>query len=164
MSGARPTGSPSASSTSRPATSRGSTGWTAKPAGTGATGKPAQLLRIGQAVVVELRDSQDRPGQPGADHDLLGLEALDPDVVVRSNGAEAVRGVVAVAGRAFPFTRIAQLTLPALINGAAGVVTAADGDRSHSWRSRSPARRSLRSTLSTNPRRVAEADPAILGR
>jgi hypothetical protein len=41
------------------------------------------------------------------DFDAL-LEALDPDVVVRSNGAEAVRGAAAVAGRAFPFTRIAQ--------------------------------------------------------
>jgi hypothetical protein len=47
--------------------------------------------------------------------------------VVRSNGTEAVRGAAAVAGRAFPFTRIAQVTLPALIDGAAGVVTAADG-------------------------------------
>ena len=55
------------------------------------------------------------------------LDALDPDVVVRSNGAEAVRGAAAVARRAFPFTRIAQVTLPALINGATGVVTAADG-------------------------------------
>ena len=60
------------------------------------------------------------------DFDAL-LEALDPDVVVRSNGTEAVRGAAAVAGRAFPFTRIAQVTLPALINGAVGVVTAADG-------------------------------------
>src|SRR5436190_806914 len=33
------------------------------------------------------------------DFDSL-LEALDPDVVVRSNGAEAVRGAAAVAGRA----------------------------------------------------------------
>jgi len=37
-------------------------------------GEPAQLLRIGQAVVVELRDPQDRPGQAGLGHDLLGLE------------------------------------------------------------------------------------------
>jgi hypothetical protein len=51
--------------------------------------------------------------------------ARDPGVVVRSSGTEAVR-------RAFPFTRIAQVTLPALINGTAGVVTAANGSRSHS--------------------------------
>jgi RNA polymerase sigma-70 factor (ECF subfamily) len=55
------------------------------------------------------------------------MAALDPDVVVRSNGAEAIRGAVAVAQRAFPFTRTAQVTLPALVDGAVGVVTAADG-------------------------------------
>src|SRR5215472_14841618 len=58
------------------------------------------------------------------DFDAL-LEALDPDVVVRSNGAEAVRGAAAVAGRAFPFTRIVQITLPALINESFRVVNAA---------------------------------------
>jgi RNA polymerase sigma factor (sigma-70 family) len=60
------------------------------------------------------------------DFDAL-LTALDPDVVVRSNGTEVVRGAAAVAQRAFPFTRIAQVTLPVVINGTAGVVTAADG-------------------------------------
>src|SRR5260370_3829760 len=55
------------------------------------------------------------------------LEALDPDVVVRSNGAEAVRGAAAVAGRALAGLRSAQVTLPALIHGAVGLVTAADG-------------------------------------
>src|SRR6516165_158287 len=43
------------------------------------------------------------------DFDAL-LEVLDPGVVVRSNRAEAVRGAAAVAGRAFPFTRITQVT------------------------------------------------------
>jgi hypothetical protein len=46
---------------------------------------------------------------------------------VRSNGAEAVRGAAAVAGRTSGFARFAQVTLPALINGAVGMVTAADG-------------------------------------
>jgi RNA polymerase sigma factor (sigma-70 family) len=55
------------------------------------------------------------------------LKALDPDVVVRSNGAEAVRGAVAVAGRACDFARFAQVTLPALIDGAVGMITAAHG-------------------------------------
>src|SRR6266704_2863727 len=55
------------------------------------------------------------------------LEALDPDVVVRSNGAEAVRGAAAVAGRALTGLRFAQVTLPALINGAVGAVNAAEG-------------------------------------
>jgi RNA polymerase sigma factor (sigma-70 family) len=53
------------------------------------------------------------------------LEALDPDVVVRSNGAETVRGAVAVAGRTSGFARFAQVTLPALIDGAVGMVIAA---------------------------------------
>jgi RNA polymerase sigma factor (sigma-70 family) len=55
------------------------------------------------------------------------LRALDPDVVVRSNGTEAVRGAMAVAGRASDFARFAQVTLPALIDGAVGMVTAAHG-------------------------------------
>lgn len=59
------------------------------------------------------------------DFDAL-LEVLDQDVVVRSNGTEVVRGAAAVAARAFPFTRIAQVSLPAVINGAIGIITAAD--------------------------------------
>lgn len=46
---------------------------------------------------------------------------------MRSNGAEAVRGAVAVAGRASNFARFAQVTLPALIDGAVRMVTAAHG-------------------------------------
>jgi RNA polymerase sigma factor (sigma-70 family) len=60
------------------------------------------------------------------DFDAL-LTALDPDVVVRSNGAEVVRGAAAVAGRTSGFARFAQVTLPALIDGAVGMVTAANG-------------------------------------
>jgi RNA polymerase sigma factor (sigma-70 family) len=55
------------------------------------------------------------------------LRALDPDVVVRSNGIDAVRGAMAVARRASDFARFAQVTLPALIDGAVGMVTAAHG-------------------------------------
>jgi RNA polymerase sigma-70 factor (ECF subfamily) len=62
------------------------------------------------------------------DGDFEGLlRALDPDVVVRSNGIAAVRGAMAVAGRASDFARFAQVTLPALIDGAVGMVTAAHG-------------------------------------
>jgi RNA polymerase sigma-70 factor, ECF subfamily len=60
------------------------------------------------------------------DFDAL-LDALDPDVVVRSNGAEVLRGAVAAAGRADAGAGYAQVILPALINGAAGVVIASDG-------------------------------------
>lgn len=61
------------------------------------------------------------------DFDAL-LEALDPDVVVRVNGAGvSLRGAAAVAGRSLAGARFAQVTLPALIDGAVGVVNAAEG-------------------------------------
>jgi RNA polymerase sigma factor (sigma-70 family) len=92
------------------------------------------------------------------------LAALDPDVVVRSNGTEAVHGAAAVAGRAFPFTRIAQITLPALINGAAGVVTAADGRPVTLVAFTIAGAKIVAIDLIDDPRRIAEADLAILGR
>jgi RNA polymerase sigma factor (sigma-70 family) len=95
------------------------------------------------------------------DFDAL-LEALDPDVVVRSSGTEAVRGAAAVAGRAFPFSRIAQVTLPALINGAAGVVTAADGRPVTLVAFTVTGARIVAIDLIDDPRRMAEADLAIL--
>jgi RNA polymerase sigma factor (sigma-70 family) len=97
------------------------------------------------------------------DFDAL-LEALDPDVVVRSNGTEAVRGAAAVAARAFPFTRIAQVTLPALINGAAGVVTAADGRPITLAGFTITGAKIVAIDVIDDPRRIAEADLAILGR
>jgi RNA polymerase sigma factor (sigma-70 family) len=97
------------------------------------------------------------------DFDAL-LEALDPDVVVRSNGTERVRGAAAVARRAFPFTRIAQVTLPALINGAAGVVTAADGRPITLVGFTITGAKIVAIDLIDDPRRIAEADLAILGR
>jgi RNA polymerase sigma-70 factor, ECF subfamily len=97
------------------------------------------------------------------DFDAL-LQALDPNVVVRSNGAEAVRGAAAVAGRAFPFTRIAQITLPALINGVVGVVTAADGRPITLVAFTITGAKIDAIDLIDDPRRIAEADLAILGR
>ena len=97
------------------------------------------------------------------DFDAL-LENLDPDVVVRSNGTEAVRGAAAVAARAFPFTRIAQVTLPALINGGAGVVTAADGRPITLVGFTFTGAKIVAIDLIDDPRRIAAADLAILGR
>ena len=97
------------------------------------------------------------------DFDAL-LAALDPDVVVRSNGTEAVRGAAAVAGRAFPFTRIAQITLPALINGAVGLVTAADGRPITLVGFTITGAKIVAIDLIDDPRRIAETDLAILGR
>ena len=90
------------------------------------------------------------------------LEALDPDVVVRSNGTEVIRGAAAVAGRAFPFTRIAQITLPALINGDAGIVTAADGRPITLVGFTISGAKIVAIDLADDPRRIAEADLAIL--
>jgi RNA polymerase sigma factor (sigma-70 family) len=60
------------------------------------------------------------------DFDAL-LEALDPDVVVRSNGAELMSGAAMVARRALIGARYAHVILPALINGAVGIVQATEG-------------------------------------
>jgi RNA polymerase sigma-70 factor, ECF subfamily len=92
------------------------------------------------------------------------LEALDPDAVVRANGTEAVRGAAAVAGRAFPFSRIAQVALPALINGAVGVVTAADGRPITLVGFTITGAKIAAIDLIDDPRRIAEADLVFLCR
>ncbi|MGH3407702.1 MAG: hypothetical protein ACRDRJ_35160 [Streptosporangiaceae bacterium] len=84
--------------------------------------------------------------------------------MVRSNGTEAIRGAAAVAGRAFPFTRTAQVTLPALINGAAGVVTAADGRPITLVAFAITGAKIVAIDLTDDPHRIAEAEVAILGR
>ena len=91
------------------------------------------------------------------------LEALDQDVVVRSNGTEVLRGASTVAARAFPFTRIAQVTLPALINGAVGIITAADSKPVTLVGFTVTGQKITAIDLIDNPRRIAEADLAILG-
>ncbi len=97
------------------------------------------------------------------DFDAL-LEALDPDVVVRSNGAEAVRGAAAVAGRALTGLRFAQVTLPALINGAVGVVNAAQGRPISLMAFTITDAKIVAIDLIDDPGRIAEADLVILGR
>ncbi|WP_223198504.1 sigma-70 family RNA polymerase sigma factor [Solihabitans fulvus] len=65
--------------------------------------------------------------------DLAALVAvLDPDVVVRSDAGalqpgRIVRGAIAVANGASTFARLAQFTLPALVNGGIGAVAVSDG-------------------------------------
>jgi RNA polymerase sigma-70 factor (ECF subfamily) len=92
------------------------------------------------------------------------LEALDPDVVVRSNGAEVVRGAAAVAGRALAGLRFAQVTLPALINGAVGVINAAEGRPISLMTFTITGAKIVAIDLFDNPGRIAEADLAILAR
>jgi RNA polymerase sigma-70 factor (ECF subfamily) len=98
------------------------------------------------------------------DFDAL-LEALDPDVVVRSNGAEVVlRGAAAVAGRALTGARFAQVSLPALINGAVGVVNATQGRPISLMAFTITDAKIVAVDLIDDPARIAEADLAILGR
>jgi RNA polymerase sigma-70 factor (ECF subfamily) len=98
------------------------------------------------------------------DFDAL-LEALDPDVVVRSNGAEiSVRGAAAVAARAITGLRSAQVTLPALINGAVGIVNAAEARPISLQAFTITDAKIIAIDLIDDPGRIAEADLAILGR
>ena len=90
--------------------------------------------------------------------------ALDPDVVVRSNGAEVVRGAVAVAGRAFAFARFAQVTLRALMGGAVGMVSAAHGRPVTLTVFTITGGKITTIDITYNPKRVAEADLTILDR
>ena len=67
------------------------------------------------------------------DFDAL-VAVLDPDVVSRSDGGElrpeasvVVRGAREVAARALTYARLSPFVRPALVNGAAGVVVAPDG-------------------------------------
>jgi RNA polymerase sigma factor (sigma-70 family) len=97
------------------------------------------------------------------DFDAL-LEALDPDVVVRSNGAEAVRGAVAVARRGLAGARFAQVSLPALINGSVGVVIAAHGMPIALMAFTITGGKIVAIDLIDHPGRIATADLTILGR
>jgi len=97
------------------------------------------------------------------DFDAL-LEALDPDVVVRSNGTEVMRGAAAVAGRALAGLRSAQVSLPALINGAVGVINAAEGRPISLQAFTITGAKIIAVDLIDDPGRIAEADLAILGR
>jgi RNA polymerase sigma factor (sigma-70 family) len=63
------------------------------------------------------------------------LEVLDPDVVLRADAGALqpglsieVRGAAKVAGRALSFSRLGLVMKPALINGAAGVVSIREGE------------------------------------
>ena len=112
-----------------------------------------------QRVIVDAFLTAARDG----DFDAL-LEALDPDVVVRANGAEAVRGPAAVAGRALSGAGFAQVALLALINGAVGVVQATDGRPISLVVFTITDAKIVAIDVIDNPGRIAEADLVILNR
>ena len=64
------------------------------------------------------------------DFDRL-VAVLDPDVVLRADlgaaGSREVRGAAAVAGQAVLYSQLGLVMKPALVNGAAGLVTTRDG-------------------------------------
>lgn len=67
----------------------------------------------------------------GGDFDAL-VAVLDPGIVARSDGGALRpglirRGAAAVASQAITFARFAEAALPALVNGAPGVVAVAEG-------------------------------------
>jgi RNA polymerase sigma factor (sigma-70 family) len=95
------------------------------------------------------------------DFDAL-LEALDPDVLVRSNGAEVVRGAALLAGRGLNFTRHAQFILPALSNGALGALIAAPGRPVTLMTVTITGDRIVAIDFINDPDRLADADLAIL--
>jgi RNA polymerase sigma factor (sigma-70 family) len=70
----------------------------------------------------------------GGDFDAL-LAVLDPDVVLRSDGgvlraglSREIRGAQAVVDQALTFSELVPFVKPALVNGAAGVVVAPEGE------------------------------------
>jgi len=92
------------------------------------------------------------------------LQTLDPDAVVRSNGTEVVRGAAAVAARAFPFTQIAKIILPALISGGPGLVAATDGRPVTLVAFTITNAKIVAIDLIDDPHRITEADLAIIRR
>jgi hypothetical protein len=69
-----------------------------------------------------------------------------------------------VAGRALAFTRFAQVSLPALINGAVGVVNAAEGRPITLMALTITGAKIAAIDLTDDPGRIAEADLALLDR
>jgi RNA polymerase sigma factor (sigma-70 family) len=92
------------------------------------TAPPAETDLTRQREIVGAFLAASRDG----DFDAL-VAVLDPDVVLRADfgavavGATEVRGAEAVAKRALMFWRLARFARPALVNGAAGLVTAPGG-------------------------------------
>jgi RNA polymerase sigma factor (sigma-70 family) len=121
----------------------------------------APVLDAGQARQAEIVDAFLTAARNGDFEALLKL--LDPDVVVRSNGATVVRGAAAVAGRALTFSRFAQVKL-ALFNGAVGAVHAAEGRPIGLTAFTVAGAKVTAIDLIDDPGRIAEADLAILGR
>ncbi|MFI6444133.1 sigma-70 family RNA polymerase sigma factor [Kitasatospora sp. NPDC050543] len=106
----------------------------------------------------------------GGDFDAL-LAVLDPDVVLRADagtgfggGSRELRGAAAVAGQALTFQRFAGFARPALVNGAAGIVSAPDGERAAAVLGFTIANgRIVEIDILADPERLRGLDLAVLG-
>jgi RNA polymerase sigma factor (sigma-70 family) len=101
------------------------------------------------------------------DGDFEGLVAvLDPDVVSRGDGGPGasviVRGAREVAARALTFARLSPFVRPALVNGAAGVVVAPQGEPFSVMGFTVAGGRIVEIDAITDPARLRELDLAVL--
>jgi RNA polymerase sigma factor (sigma-70 family) len=101
------------------------------------------------------------------DGDFEGLVAvLDPDVVSRGDGglgaSAIVRGAREVAARALTFARLSPFVRPALVNGAAGVVVAPQGEPFSVMGFTVVGGKIVEIDAVTDPRRLRELDLAVL--
>jgi RNA polymerase sigma factor (sigma-70 family) len=101
------------------------------------------------------------------DGDFEGLVAvLDPDVVSRGDGGPGasaiVRGAREVAARALTFARLSPFVRPALVNGAAGVVVAPQGEPFSVMGFTVVGGKIVEIDAVTDPRRLRELDLAVL--
>jgi RNA polymerase sigma factor (sigma-70 family) len=101
------------------------------------------------------------------DGDFEGLVAvLDPDVVSRGDGGPGasaiVRGAREVAARALTFARLSPFVRPALVNGAAGVVVAPQGEPFSVMGFTVVGGKIVEIDAVTDPARLRELDLAVL--
>jgi RNA polymerase sigma-70 factor (ECF subfamily) len=100
------------------------------------------------------------------DFDAL-VAVLDPDVVSRGDGGPGasviVRGAREVAARALTYARLSPFVRPALVNGAAGVVVAPDGEPFSVMGFTVVGGKIVEIDAITDPERLRELDLAVLG-
>ncbi len=126
---------------------------------------------VGDADINAQREVIDAFLAAARDGDFEGLVAvLDPDVVLRADAAPGlpagtsfeVRGAREVASRALTFSRLDLLQQPALINGAAGVVSMRDGKPFSVAGATVRGGRIVEMDFLTDPERLAALDLTVL--
>jgi hypothetical protein len=95
------------------------------------------------------------------------LAVLDPDVVLRADrgvpvGSRVVRGAPAVVQQALRYLRLARFALPALVNGAVGLVTIPRGQPFAVMGFTVTRGRIVEIEILAEPRRLRRLDLAVL--